>query len=63
MQDKLKMHQLVLIKREDLFNTFDDIRFKRNSLTYYGNRMDFATAKDAIEKSKKLIKELNNYLK
>jgi len=51
------------LKREDLYKIFDDIRFKRNSLTYYGNRMDFATAKDAIEKSKKLIKELNNYLK
>ncbi len=51
------------LKREDLYKIFDNIRFKRNSLTYYGNRMDFATAKDAIEKSKKIIKELNHFLK
>jgi len=37
---------------------FDDLRFKRNSLTYYGKRMDFETAKQAIEKCKRLIREL-----
>ena len=47
-----------VLKREDLFMLFDDLRFKRNSLTYYGKRMDFETAKQAIEKCKKLIKEL-----
>ncbi|NMB66651.1 hypothetical protein GYA25_01160 [Candidatus Woesearchaeota archaeon] len=47
-----------IIKREDLFNLFDDLRYKRNSLTYYGNKMDFKTAKQAIEKCKRLIKEL-----
>lgn len=46
------------LKREDLFRLFDDLRYKRNSLTYYGKRMDFETAKKAIENSKKLIKEL-----
>jgi len=46
------------LKRDDLFIIFDDIRYKRNSLTYYGNRMDFETAKDAIEKCKNLIKQL-----
>jgi len=47
-----------VLKREDLYISFDDVRFKRNSLTYYGSRMDFETAKQAIEKCKKLIKEL-----
>lgn len=46
------------LKREDLFILFDDLRYKRNSLTYYGKRMDFATAKQAIEKCKRIIKEL-----
>ena len=47
-----------VLKREDLFTLFDDLRFKRNSLTYYGNRMEFETAKQAIEKCKRIIKEL-----
>ncbi len=47
-----------VLKREDLFMIFDDLRYKRNSLTYYGKRMDFETAKHAIEKCKRLIKEL-----
>jgi hypothetical protein len=44
------------LQREDLYVLFDDIRFKRNSLTYYGKRMDFETAKAAIDKCKKLFK-------
>ena len=44
-----------IIKREDLFFIFDDLRFKRNSLTYYGNKMDFNIAKKAIKDSIKLI--------
>ncbi len=47
-----------ILKREDLFILFDDLRFKRNSLVYYGSRMEFETAKQAIDKCKKLIKEL-----
>ncbi|MBI4453617.1 hypothetical protein HY636_03145 [Candidatus Woesearchaeota archaeon] len=47
-----------ILKRDDLYLLFDDLRFKRNSLTYYGSRMDFETAKQAIEKCKKIIKEL-----
>ncbi len=49
-----------VLKREDLYLSFDDLRFKRNSLTYYGSRMDFETAKQAIEKCKKIIKELES---
>jgi len=51
-----------ILKKADLFRAFDDCRFKRNSLIYYGKRMDFETAKDAIEKAKRLIKELNKII-
>jgi len=49
-----------VLKRDDLYILFDDIRYKRNSLTYYGSRMDYETAKQAIEKCKKIIKEINS---
>ena len=49
-----------VLKKEDLFRLFDDCRYKRNSLVYYGKRMDFQTAKDAIEKAKRLMDKLKN---
>jgi hypothetical protein len=51
------------LKREDFYIIFDDLRFKRNSLTYYGKRMDFEVAKEAIDKSVKLIEEIGLLLK
>ena len=45
-----------ILKREDLYLIFDDLRYKRNSLTYYGKRMEFDVAKQAIEKCKRIIK-------
>ena len=51
-----------VLKNDELFRLFDDCRFKRNSLVYYGKRMDFETAKDSIEKAKKLIKELKSII-
>ena len=48
-----------ILNKNELFRLFDDCRFKRNSLIYYGRKMDFETAKIAIEKSKILIKKLN----
>lgn len=55
-----------ILKREELFRIFDNARSKRNSLIYYGQRMDFETAKDIIEKIKRLSVELekiiNSYL-
>lgn len=51
-----------ILKREDLFRFFDDCRYKRNSLIYYGKRMDFDTAKEAIENIKKLWKEFDKLL-
>lgn len=51
-----------VLKREDLFRLFDDCRFKRNSLIYYGKKMDFETSKSAIDKAKRLLKELNSLI-
>ena len=51
-----------VLQRDDLFRLFDDCRFKRNSLVYYGKKMDFDTSKDAIEKAKRLFKELNKII-
>ncbi|MBI3334405.1 hypothetical protein HYZ97_02875 [Candidatus Pacearchaeota archaeon] len=48
-----------ILKREDLYFLFDDVRYKRNSLTYYGSKMDYETAKEAIEACKKIIRELS----
>ena len=50
-----------VLKREDLYILFDDLRYKRNSLTYYGSRMDYETAKQAIEKCKDLISKIIEY--
>lgn len=46
-----------VLKREELFIGFDDLRYKRNALTYYGSRMSFRTAKKAIIKCKEMIKK------
>jgi uncharacterized protein (UPF0332 family) len=51
-----------ILKKENLYRLFDDCRFKRNSLVYYGRRMDFETAKDATKKAEKLFKELKMIL-
>ncbi len=47
-----------ILKREDLFRTFDDLRYKRNSLTYYGTKIDFEVSKQAIKNCKRIIREL-----
>ena len=48
-----------ILKRGDLYVIFDDLRYKRNALTYYGSRMDYETAKQAIEKCKKWSRNCN----
>lgn len=50
------------LKNDELFRLFDDCRYKRNSLVYYGKRMDFETARDSIEKAKRLFKELKSII-
>lgn len=47
-----------VLKKDDMYKIFDDLRYKRNSLTYYGNRMDFETAKQAIKNCKVIMREL-----
>ena len=49
------------LEKEELFILFDDIRFKRNSLTYYGRKMDFKICNLAIEKCKRIINRLNTF--
>lgn len=51
------------IKREELFRIFDDLRYKRNSIVYYGKEMDLETARDAIVKVEILIRELKEIYK
>ncbi|MGM5485522.1 MAG: hypothetical protein ACQEP1_06655 [Nanobdellota archaeon] len=45
-----------------LYKDFDDLRYKRNSLVYYGKMMDYAMAKRAVEKSKELITRLREIM-
>ncbi|MCD6367611.1 MAG: hypothetical protein J7L45_00835 [Candidatus Aenigmarchaeota archaeon] len=47
-----------VLKREDLFRIFDTLRYKRNTLTYYGRKMDFDVCKEAIKKCNKAINEI-----
>ncbi len=50
------------LKKDDLFRMFDDLRYKRNALTYYGNRMDFETARASVEKCKGLMNKIRALL-
>ncbi len=51
------------LQQEDIFHLFNDVRYKRNSLTYYGTRMDYAVAKEAIEQCKRIMKTLSEETK
>tara|TARA_Y100000310_G_C20518816_1_gene732610 strand:- start:349 stop:774 length:426 start_codon:yes stop_codon:yes gene_type:complete len=51
-----------VLHKDALFRMFDDCRYKRNSLVYYGRKMDFETATFAIEKCKELFEEIKNIL-
>lgn len=37
-----------VLHNEKLFRSFDDCRYKRNSLVYYGKQMPFPVAKESI---------------
>lgn len=52
-----------ILKQGELYRKFDDLRYKRNSLIYYGKRMNIETAKKAIEDSKSALNELNKLVK
>lgn len=51
-----------ITKNQRLFEEFDYLRIKRNSIVYYGKTMDYEIAKDAVNKSKQLIKELTKII-
>lgn len=44
--------------REDLFRIFNDARFKRNRLVYYGKKMEYEACNLTIKKVEILINEL-----
>jgi uncharacterized protein (UPF0332 family) len=52
-----------ILNKNNLYRLFDDCRYKRNSLIYYGRKMEFKTAKFTIDKCKNLIKELDEIVK
>ncbi len=47
-----------VLKNRALFRKFDDCRYKRNSLLYYGKQMDFNVAKENIKISKEIIEKI-----
>ena len=47
-----------VLNKPALFAVFDDLRFKRNSLVYYGKFMDFAVVQEALQKADNLINDL-----
>ena len=47
-----------VLNDQKLFRLFDDCRFKRNSLIYYGKTMDFDVAQDAIFKCKEMCEKV-----
>lgn len=49
-----------ILKREDLYILFEDCRYKRNSLVYYGKIMDVDIAIKSLKLIKDLIKKLEN---
>ncbi len=46
------------IQKESFYKIFDDLRYKRNSLTYYGIMMDDRVLKKTLEDCKRLFDEL-----
>lgn len=52
-----------VLKKEKLYRLFDDVRFKRNSLVYYGKKMETEEALESIKKCKTLIDEIKILIK
>ncbi|NOR84632.1 hypothetical protein GQ473_00795 [archaeon] len=48
-----------ILKNDELYRVFDNCRFKRNSLVYYGRKMSIEIAKESIKKCILLIEQLN----
>lgn len=47
-----------VLNDESLYRSFDDFRYKRNSLVYYGKEMNIDVAKETVTKIKKVIADL-----
>ncbi len=52
-----------VLKRPDLFRIFDDCRMKRNSLIYYGKRLDIQSVKGTMGHMDVFLKELDAILR
>ena len=52
-----------ILDKQKWYHVFDDCRYKRNALVYYGRHMDYDTCKDALQKCQQLITELGKHLK
>jgi len=48
-----------VLKKDDLYRLFDDCRYKRNSLAYYGKQMPEPIANQAIKNCQQLITHLS----
>ena len=51
-----------ILKEENLFRIFDELRYKRNSIVYYGKLMKFEIANLSTKRAKILIENLKNIL-
>lgn len=48
------------LKNKKLFRAFDDCRYKRNGLVYYGKHMPFEVAQESIRNIHELITEVQD---
>ena len=51
-----------MIGRKDLFRTFNDLRYKRNSLVYYGKIMKEEAAEQSVAKARALLAEIGKLI-
>ena len=46
------------LNNRKVFDLYDELRMKRNSLVYYGKQMDTKIVRNSVDKSKRLYEEL-----
>ena len=52
-----------ILKKDNLFRLFDNVKFKRNFLVYYGKKLDSEEALESIQKCKVVIEEIRKLIK
>lgn len=52
-----------VLKRDDMFRIFDDVRYKRNSIVYYGKLLNYEIAKSTLNKLNSMVNDLKKYIK